>query len=154
MAAVSSVAFIRFTFNEDTNYYMIISLYTLNLQSGYKWFVSNIKILCCQPWPSLRQTSLWSPWERRFVLHHLLQHCPHSFVPFPISSWQWDLIPSSLIPHVIKSPFWSQNIVIIASLPEMEFKDTWVSLLSWRFVKQFQTKHLRIICCFDLFLFD
>ena len=33
----------------------------------------------------------------------------------------------------------------------MKFKDTWVSLLSWRFVKQFQTKHLRIIWCFDLF---
>ena len=41
--------------------------------------------------------------------------------------------------------------MIFKPLPEMKFKDTWVSLLSWRFVKQFQTKHLRVIWCFDLF---
>ena len=81
-----------------------------------------------KPWSSLKQISWWPPWKRNWINYWFGQCSTSDHLIFKHS------------PEMIFKP-----------LPEMKFKDTWVSLLSWRFVKQFQTKHLRIIWCFDLF---
>ena len=80
-----------------------------------------------KPWSSLKQISWWPPWKRNWINYWFGQCSTSDHLIFKQS------------PEMIFKP-----------LPEMKFKDTWVSLLSWRFVKQFQTKHLRNIWCLNL----
>ena len=131
--------------------------YTFHLQPGYKWlydYIYTTRSTFNQDTNYLTQiykscvANLGHPWGRLLCDHpereglYCIIFCNIVLTVTFHSPYHHDSETSFHHPSFLMSSNRRFDPIIIASLPEMEFKDTWVSLLSWRLVKQLQPKHL------------